>query len=451
MKGGYREIWGVAWPLLLSQASFVVMQFSDRIMLSRYGSAEIEAALPSGLLAFTILCFFQAVASYAGTFTAQYTGAGDPVNAAKAGVQGIWIGVLGSLPLLALIPAGCALIDCAGHPSGVALLEKRYFRILMAGGLVYPVNAALCGYFTGVLRTRIPFIANLLSCVLNIFLNAVLIFGKFGFQARGIEGAAYATVLAEVAMLLFLSAVSICDPGFRAARSCGRAVWLVPDFKMVGRILRFGAPSGFKLVLDMGAYTVFTMVTGRFGEVAFAASNIAMSINNLAFAPLLGFGMAAGTVVARYQGAREPAIAERAGNRCLLMGFAYMMVVGLSFLVLARPYFSIFKPGGSTIPFPELFAYGRVMLLIMAAWGLFDTVNIVLEQALAGAGDTRFIMAYVFVTNWIVLMPGIVLLLFLGVGIVGLWIWFASYIALASAGLWFRWQKGRWKTIRLIA
>ena len=450
MKGGYREIWGVAWPLLLSQASFVVMQFCDRIMLSRYGSAEIEASLPSGLLAFTILCFFQSIASYAGTFTAQYAGAGDPAKGAKAGLQGIWIGVLGSLPLFALIPVGCALIDCAGHPPGVALLEKRYFRILMAGGLVYPVNAALCGYFTGVLRTRIPFVANLLSCSMNIFLNAVLIYGKLGFRARGIEGAAYATVFAEVVMLLFLVAVSIADPGFRAARVCGRFAWLAPDFKMVGRILRFGAPNGFKLVLDMGAYTVFTMVTGRFGETAFAANNIAMSINNLAFAPLLGFGMAAGTVVARYQGARESAVAEHAGNRCLLMGFAYMAVVGVSFLLFARPYFTIFKPGDAAISFDELLAYGRPMLLIMAAWGLFDTVNIVLEQALAGAGDTRFIMGYVFVTNWLVLIPGIALLLFLGVGILGLWIWFAAYIALASAGLWFRWRKGRWKTIRLI-
>ncbi|NTV80183.1 MAG: MATE family efflux transporter, partial [Candidatus Aminicenantes bacterium] len=78
------------------------------------------------------------------------------------------------------------------------------------------------------------------------------------------------------------------------------------------RIVRFGAPSGLQLLMDIGSFTLFIILTGRLGELALASSNIAFSINNLAFAPLLGFGMAAATVVGQHQGGRRPEAAERA-------------------------------------------------------------------------------------------------------------------------------------------
>ena len=76
--GGYREMWRIAAPLILSMASYTVMQFCDRVFLSRYSSVTIQAALPAGVLAHTLICFFQALTGYAGTFTAHYHGAKDP-------------------------------------------------------------------------------------------------------------------------------------------------------------------------------------------------------------------------------------------------------------------------------------------------------------------------------------------------------------------------------------
>ena len=106
LPGGYREMWRIAAPLILSMASYTIMQFCDRVFLSRYSSVTIQAALPAGILAHTMICFFQALTGYAGTFTAHFHGARELVQCVRLTIQGLWL-ALASWPLiLLLIPLG---------------------------------------------------------------------------------------------------------------------------------------------------------------------------------------------------------------------------------------------------------------------------------------------------------------------------------------------------------
>jgi MATE family multidrug resistance protein len=99
----------LAYPLFVSMGAFTVMQFCDRIFLARYSSISIQAALPAGILSFTLICFFQALAGYAGTFVAQYHGARDPEGCVRATAQGLWIALVSwPLRLVAISPGGGA-------------------------------------------------------------------------------------------------------------------------------------------------------------------------------------------------------------------------------------------------------------------------------------------------------------------------------------------------------
>jgi MATE family multidrug resistance protein len=473
-------MWRIAAPLILSMASYTVMQFFDRVFLSRYSTVTIQAALPAGILAHTLICFFQALAGYAGTFTAHYHGAKDPAQCVRATVQGLWL-ALASWPLiLLLIPLGNWLMFLSAHAPDVYAAERTYFVILMAGGIMVPLNAAVGGYFMGIGQTTVNMVANALGCSLNIVLNYAMIFGHWGFPELGIAGAAYATLISGfvtclIQLVLFCRSRAVRQqalPGTargdtrpptpqavlagerpRAPKQLPRAgavsLWR-PDFKLLSRIVRFGTPSGLQLLMDIGSFALFIMLTGRLGEVALTASNIAFSINNLAFAPLLGFGMAASTVVGQHQGARNPEAAMRAGYTGLKMGLVYMCVIGATFVFFPHGYFELFRPKNAAFTADELLALGRTMLLLMTAWGLLDTVSIILSGALKGAGDTRFVMVYMVLGGWLALVPGTLLLLHLGYGIIGLWVWLAVYISFLAVGFWWRWQKGAWKTIRVI-
>jgi len=439
-------MWRIAAPLILSMASFTIMQFCDRVFLSLYSAVTIQAALPAGILAHTMICFFQALAGYAGTFTAHYHGAKNAWQCVRSTVQGVWLALASWPVILLLIPLGDWIMRLSAHAPEVYAAERAYFVILMVGGIVVPLNAALGGYFMGIGRTQVNMVSNALGCVLNIVLNYVMIFGHCGFPAMGIAGAAYATLISGFATCL-LQAVLFCR--VRAVREPVGPVWR-PDSAMLSRIVRFGTPSGLQLVMDIGSFALFIMLTGRLGAVSLAASNIAFSINNLAFAPLLGFGMAAATVVGQHQGARNPEAAMRAGYTGLKMGLIYMCAIGATFVLFPREYFALFNPKHATFTADELLGFGRTMLLLMTAWGLLDTVTIVLSGALKGAGDTRFVMIYMMVGGWLVFVPGTLFLLHRGAGIIGLWMWLAVYVCLLAVGFWWRWRQGCWKTIRVI-
>ena len=440
-------MWRIAAPLILSMASYTIMQFCDRVFLSRYSSVTIQAALPAGILAHTLICFFQALAGYAGTFTAHYHGAKDPSQCVRATVQGLWLALV-SWPLILLqIPLGYWFMALSGHAPDVLAAEKTYFLILMAGGIMVPLNSAIGGYFMGIGRTKVNMVANTLGCSLNIVLNYAMIFGHWGVPEMGIAGAAYATLISGFITCLIQLALFWREP---LVRSIGFPKFLKPDAALLWRIIHFGTPSGLQLLMDVGSFAVFIMLTGRMGEVALAASNIAFSINNLAFAPLLGFGLAASTVVGQHQGACNPEAAHRAGYTGLKMGLIYMCVIGATFVLFPKGYFELFLSKDAAYSADELLGLGRTMLLLMTVWGLLDTVSIVLSGALKGAGDTRFVMLYMILGSWLVLVPGTLVLIHLGSGILGVWAWLAVYVCVLALGFWLRWRQGRWKSIRVI-
>ncbi len=446
---GYAELWRVALPLLVNMGAFTLMQFVDRVFLAWHSRVSIQAALPAGILSFTFLCVFMALAQYAGTFVAQYHGAGDARGCGRATAQGLFLAVLSWPVLLLLLPVGRALLRSVGHAPEVTAEELTYFSLLTAGGVHVPLAAAAGGFFSGRGDTRTPMRVSLGANALNAVLDYGLIFGRWGLPALGIAGAAWATVLSGLAGAAVLLALYFAPA--HAARHGTRAT-LRWDGPLMRRIVRFGFPSGLHLLLDVGSFTVFVLLTGRLGAEAFTASNIAFSVNNLAFMPLIAIGTAASILVGQHQGRGDGAEAARAGWRALHLGLAYMAAIGLSFALLPGAYFALFAEHGPGAPVSaSLLSLGRRLLLIMAAWGCFDATNIVLSGALKGAGDTRFVMGYALVTAWCVWLPGEVLLLFVfRRGILAAWLWLLAYVACLAIGFLRRFGRGRWKTIDLL-
>ena len=442
-------MWRVAAPIIVSMASFTLMQFCDRVFLARYGSVALRAALPGGILAFTLTSFFQTLAGYAGTFVAQYHGAGRKDECGRATAQGIWLGLLTWPVCLALIPFGFWLLSIAGHPADVLVAEKTYLGILMVGGGVWSVNNAVSGFFSGRGDTSTPMRASLVANLANIVLDYAMIFGHWGFPRWGIAGAAIATVISSVLGLAMMLAIYYRE---RFRREYGTWAGRRLDWQRMGPLLRFGVPAALQTLQDVGAFTFFVILLGRLPAADMAASNIAFSINNVAFMPLLGMGMATTIVVGQYQGARDSATAERAGWTALKMAWIYMGVIALTFLLFPQPYFSLFTGAGpDMVRLEDVIGIGRWLLVMMAVWGMLDAINLVLAGALKGAGDTRFVLLATSLATWLVWMPGeAALVLWLGQGLIPAWLWMTVFIFLIAGGFWLRFKRGRWKTIEMI-
>jgi len=447
--GGWRELAQIAWPLIISSGTFAILNFCDRLFLSWYSEEAFRASLPAGILFFTLVCGFMALAGFTNTFVAQYWGAGDREGCARATAQGIFFSVL-SIPLIMLLtPVGLWFLRISGHGAGVLALEQEYFSILMWCGGGMALSSALSSFFSGRGKTFVIMTCNIIVNSLNIGLNYLFIFGKWGFPEMGIAGAGWATVIGSWVSPLLFALIYFSKPvnrefgTFRNLRFNG---WL---FK---RMIRFGLPSGIHWFLDVAAFTIFVLLIGRMGAVAHVASNIALSVNLIAFMPMIGMGMAVSVLVGQYLGRNQPEYAERVGWLAMKIGMAYIVAIGVTFLVFPSFYTNLFAgEAAHGVPAQELLPMVRILLMMLAVWGAADAAALILSGGLKGAGDTHFVMYFQSAVAWGFLVLGQLLIVFvLKQGVYVSWTWTLLYIIILGIGFALRFRSGRWKKIDLL-
>lgn len=445
-SASYREILRIALPLIVTSASFTVLHFCDRMFLAWYSPVALQAVVPAGILFFTLVCGFMALAGFANSLVAQYYGSGDLHGCSRSVAQALLLALFSCPLILLLLPAGLAALSASGHAPEVLAEEKRYFTILMLGGFQVPLNSAIGSFFSGRGLTRVIMACALTGNAANIFLNWLLIFGIGPFPEMGISGAALASVIAgfvspAIMLVLYFS------PKNNRLYETRRLFYF--DGPLFRRLLRFGIPSGAHMALDIGAFTLFVLLLGRLGETEFMASNIALSVNMIAFLPAVGIGQAAGTLTGQHLGRGDADGAAAAGWRALHIGWVYTVLAVSTFVLMPDVYVRLFARGD--VPFEAVSGTVRLLLLFAAGWGLADATNIILAGALRGAGDTHFVMWYETSIAWFFFAAGeLAIILLLGGGMVAAWGWALIYISLLAIGMILRFRSRRWQNIRLI-
>lgn len=447
--GGIGEVARVAAPLAVGTLSLTLMQFCDRLFLSWHSDAAIRAALPAGILSFTMMSGCLGLVAYGGTFVAHAHGAGDRPFCTRATSQAVVLAVALWPALLMARSVGHAILARSGHGADVLPLEVGYFDILMAGGLGPLLSHALAGFFSGRGDTRTVMWAHVTGNLLNIALDWALIFGRLGLPALGIRGAAIATVLSGFVPAAMLAARFISEVH---RREFGPLRALRVDPHLLARLLRFGLPAGAHMRLDLTSFTFFVLLTGRFGAAEHAASNIALAINSLAFMPTLAVGQAATIVVGQHQGRGCPDLARRAGWSALVLALVYMGTVALTYVLAPDFYIALFTDRGpGAAPHAQIAPIARRLLGMLAIWSTGDAADLAIAGALKGAGDTRFVMAFSLIMAYGVFVGGLVAIVgWLGGGLYAVWGCCCVYILAMGAGYIMRFVGGRWAAIRLL-
>ena len=450
----YLDVFRLTWPIALGMANNAVMQFVDRVFLSNESAASLEAVLPASVFSGVFVCLFQSVVAYSGTFVAQYFGAGSERGCRTSYHAGLALSaVLGAL-LVLLVPPGLAVFDWVGHSPDVLAREKTYYSIVTAGGFATCAMMAASGYFTGRGRTGAVFAVNVVGNALNVLLDYLLIFG-FAVPALGIRvpgygiaGAAWATVAAQVVQMIVLNLMAL------------RATWHVPVapddvsdrfWPLVVKILRYGIPSGVQSMLNILSFLVFVFLTGKVGDVAFAVSNAAFTVNYLLIAPIEGIGIGAGVLVGQRQGAGDTHGAFANGNRALVLAEVYVAVAAVLILAFHRQILSLFAGDVVSGDLPQFMSLGATLFVMMVVWQFCDAADVVLSGALKGAGDTRFVMVWMLVMAFPFWMPILFATYWLCPTMEALWATMIVYVFVFFVGTALRWLKGPWRQLRLIA
>ncbi len=442
----FRELIALALPMIASQASETMMLFVDRLFLSWFGKVSIAASMSGGLSAFVFTAFFAGTVGYTNAIVAQYYGADRSDRCVETATQGLYLS-LAFLPfLLALIPMVQKLFVVVGHSPQQIELEYVYFRILMWGGIFVLLRQVLVGFFLGIGQTRIVMAANLIGMCINIPLNYILIFGKLGFPALGIRGAAIGTIAGSATIFLILLTAYLHHQYYRDYGRFGR--WKIYP-TLMRRLLRFGMPAGAELFLNVFAFNIFVQLMHSMGPDVAAAVTITFNYDMVAFIPMIGLGIAVTSLVGRQMGGGNPEGARKATYLAAKVGYSYALVMMLLFVFGAGGLVSVFT-GALTSEDTALIDLAKTMIRLAAVYTLADITQLVFSGALRGAGDTRFVMYLSVGMHWLLGIAAVVLIRIVEVPPLQMWIFFIGFVVVLGSLIFLRFRSGRWEQIKVI-
>jgi MATE family multidrug resistance protein len=440
-QGGSSELIRLAYPIVLTQLSMSAMQIVDTAMVGRLGPSELGAVGFGGIWMWTALTLFVGTTQGIQTFVAQDCGAGR-----EAGTGAwFWQGAYVVLPLTVLAIATFALcmpafLDWLAPPREIRPLTTLYVQARAWGspaGVAFVMGAA---FFRGTGNTRTPLYLTLFAVGVNAVLDYGLIFGRLGLPELGVQGAGYATAIAN-----WLGAISIFAALMRqGVRRRYATSWTRPETDSMIRFLRTSAPVGAQWLLGMSSFAVFSTLVAHMGSTSIAASQALIAVLSVSIMLASGLSIASATLVGQYVGARNWVAAERAHRSAIRIGF--IVSLGLAALFVAAPGFLIRLFTEDS----ELLEAGASLMLVGAVLQVFDTMVNISSGSLRGAGDTRWPLMATTGLAWLVYLP---LAYFLGItlegGLLGAWAGCAVNSGLAAMTLLARFRRGTWQTITI--
>jgi len=439
-------MFNLAGPMVVTTASFTLMQFVDRIMVSRLGTAALAAVLPAGFVAAIPAMFTMGVFASVGTFVSQCYGRGQKKECTSYFWQAIYMGLVFSLLVLAVCwPLAPMIFKSFGHEPEVVELEVIYFRIMLFSNIAVVFVWAGTQFFMGIHRPLLSMYASLTAQVVNITFNYLLIFGKFGFPEMGIAGAAWGTVIGvavggAIRMTTFLSG--------DIRRDFENNEMFKLDFRKMADLLKVGLPAGVELAVSSGIWgAILFWLVGRFGKEAQAATSAGLACTNLSTMPIEGIRTALSVAVGKSIGRGNNRIAVKQTRLCLRIALIYMGIVGLGFLFFGH---TLMRLWSSDVQVIEI---GAEILVLAAIYQVFFASRTVYSGALRGAGDTLWLAGASTFGAIIVLGLGgfVIIKAFPNLGAIGPWA--AATLSIIAMGLAnrIRFKSNRWRQINLFA
>ena len=440
----WRRTLVLAGPLILSTTGHMLMQFIDALFLARHSEEAIAAVGPASMTSFCVGSLVMGAVGYTSVLAAQYHGAGQNEKIGPAVWQGIKLALVAAVGFVGIAFLGKHLFAFIDHEPLVQQYEREYFQIVCASLGVSFVGVSISGLFSGLGRTRTIMFVQLSSVAINIVLDYLLIFGKFGFPAWGVRGAAVATVIAHVAGAIAFIVLFLC-PSMREKYGTwhGRK-W---DGEMMWRLIRFGIPNGFRFFIELTAWTLFLFFVGRIGTTELAATTIAWRINGLTFFPLIGLSEAVRILVGQSQGRNDVEHSAHVAKQGTILAEMWMLFGAALFLLFPRQWYQLFQ--GTDAADSLVTAQGVILLRFVAAYCLLDGVNIVLAGALMAAGDTRWTFWMSLATHG-AYIGALVVADALDAGLYAEWTCATVFVLTIALFFIYRFQSGHWKRIKVI-
>ena len=438
----YREIWDLAWPVMLAQMLVNAVSLIDIAMVGRLGPDVVAAVGYASQFFFLSQSVLMAVGFACVALVARAVGAGDPARARQAVAASLQVAGITALAIIAIVLAAPRpLLRALGAEPAVIELTVPYLTLLLGSSTFLALAMTIENAMRANRDTRTPMQIAVVVTLVKTGLNLLLIFGALGFPRLELVGAGIATAASQVVGLALLGAALLRAPpasalGLRAS-----------DFAAAGRlrrdVVRISLPGiGERLAMNLALLAYFRVLS-EYGTVAIAAYTVGIRILSFSWIPGTGFGAAAATLVGQALGARDEAAASRAGWRATRLAITVALALGALCALARTPLARLFVDDPGTIETLGPF------LLCLALSQPFLQSHFTLGGAHRGAGDTWTPFIAATVGNWALRVP-LALLFAYVLRLELVWVWYTLMFDHLTRTAWLAWsfRRGRWRSRR---
>jgi MATE family multidrug resistance protein len=438
MRADFHLTLRLALPLIVAEVGWMSMGIVDTIMVGRLPDSAVAIGA-TGLgqsLYHSIAIFGGGLLLGLDTFVSQAYGRKDLNDARLSLVNGLFLALALSPVLMLLVSFWPALMQHFGISAELVDPMRPFLRALNWGTLPLLTYFALRRYLQAQ-NVAVPIMFALISAnLVNLVGDWALIYGHLGLPAMGITGSGWATCVARIYMAGVLVVTLLWVEARRPQLKWARTITI--DLRRIAELLKLGWPAATQILLEIGAFSAATAIIARLGPVPLSGHEIALNCAALSFMVPLGMSSAAAVRVGQQLGRQDPEGARRAGWSAIILGAGFMTCSGLLFVSVPTWIARLFSPD------PDVIRTGARLLLVAAAFQLFDGVQTVATGALRGSGDTRTPMLANFVAYWLIGLPvGYFLCFNLGWGAVGVWIGLCGGLMIIGSALLLTWHRRR--------
>ncbi len=438
--GSKREFWTLTWPLMLGMISTTVMMFVDRLFLARFHPTALNAAASAGMAYLVFLVIPIAIVSVSEVLVGRLHGRGRFKDIGSAAWQMIWFGAM-LAPIFWIIAYLFPYILFSG--TGNEIHETCFFSTLMIFAPVQCIMIATAGFFIGIGHVGVVTVTAILGNVLNILLDALLIFGVGFIPAFGVIGAAAATGLSQVAQMIFLLYLFL--------RKKNRVIYQTEKFYLNKRYLvkglKIGVPLGLGHCVETIAHFLFFRIVLSVGFAQMTVVSIVQSLYILISFVIDAQSKGAAAIIANLLGADKKEPMGKVLKSAYTLHFFYFLFLTALIWFFSDDVLTLFIHSSHrdiliTTEFIQTF---MTALFFMGLYFLFDGFAWILMGFLTASGDTRFVLFVSLIVQWLAyVLPTFVLIGIKQQGADVAWsiITFMSFLSFVS--YFWRYYTGRW-------
>ncbi|AEH50148.1 MATE family efflux transporter [Pseudothermotoga thermarum] len=432
-----KELLSLGLPAMAENALHMLLGIVDTAFLGHLSWQAMTGAGLANQLFFVLQVFIVAVSTGVTVLVANSVGAKNYRMVGNVVWNSLYLAFGWGVLLMCLAPFSKYLLSIFPKSDQIVYQSAvDYLQVILYGILGMFLMAVLSASLKGAGDTKTPMFVVAMSNLLNVFLDYAMIFGKFGFPALGVKGAALATIISRFfgSILLFIAIM-------KSERLNVKPKYVrLFNLKIIKNILSVGLPTSFESLSFSAGLIIFTNILFIAGPMAYAGHRIGINIESLSFMPGLGISVAVTTLVGMYNGKGDLTKVAGVVRQGWIIITIFQVSVGVFILLFPEPLILLFTKE------PEIVQLAKLPVRLIGMFQFFLALDFLANGALRGTANTSVPFIFTTIAMWLVRLPlAFVLVSHFNLGLLGGWIGMISDIVFRSTTKILYYLSGKWE------